>query len=291
MSELEKRFRQLKPKVKPKTIKTYATSIRRLRKVSPNLDYEPVSQYLKKLSVSNALNLLTAVIVLEGRERYGRLFDQFAEDAFRARNSQQFTPAEREKWTSSAEIKKAIERIKFEVQKHDLLTVRKHPPRKLRYLVQYLVLSFHAELQWRSDLPSVLVGRHRGKNYFFNGKFFLNQFKTAKFYRKLPAVFTPSRKLGKLLRQYLEVRAAQELDHDALLFNTKMKPIKRNAFYKFLMSTTKQFVGKGFGVSMMRHVYVTEFLAKNPSLLEKKNKLKQMMQLRVERLESYARRD
>ena len=291
MSELEKRLRQLKPRVKDKTIRTYATSIRRLRKVSANLAYEPVSQYLKGLSVSNALNLLTAVIVLEGRERYGRLYDQFAEDAFRARNSQQFTPAERENWTSSAEIKKAIERIRFEVQKHDLLAVRKHPPRKLRFLVQYLVLSFHAELQWRSDLPSVLVGRHRGKNYYFNGKFYLNQFKTAKFYRKLPAVFTPSRKLGKLLRQYLEVRAAQEMDHEYLLFNTKLKPINRNSYYKFLVATTRQFAGKGFGASMIRHVYATEFLAKNPSLLEKQNKIKDMMQLRVSRLESYARRE
>ena len=288
---LEKRFRLLKPKVKDKTIKTYATNVRRLRKVDKNLEYGPVSQYLKTLSISNALNLLTAVIVLEGRERYGRLFDQFAEDANRVRNSQQFTPAEREQWTSSAEIKKGIERVKFDVMNNDLLTVKKHPPRKLRHLVQYLVLSFHAELQWRSDLPTVLVGRHRDKNYYFNGKFYLNQFKTAKFYRKLPLVFTPSRKLAKLLRQYLEVRNAQDLDHEYLLFNTKMQPIAKNTYYKFLSSTTKQYVGKAFGASMMRHIYATEFLAKNPSLIEKQNKIHSMMQLRIERLESYARRE
>lgn len=291
MTELHKRFRQLKPKVKASTIQTYVSSIRRLRKISPTLDYGPVSQYLKKTRVSIALNLLTAVIVLEGRERYGRLFDQFAEDANRVRNSQRFTPAEREKWTSSAEIKKAIERVKFEVDRHELLVVKKHKPSKLRYLVQWLVLSFHAELQWRSDLPTVLVGRHRGKNYFFNGKFYLNQFKTAKHYRKLPVVFTPSRKLAKILRQYLEVRNAQELDHDYLLFNTSMKPIKRDAYYKFLVSTTKKYVGKGFGASLFRHIYATEFLSKNPSLLEKQNKIHDFMQLRVERLESYARRD
>ena len=291
MGELEKRFRQLKPNVKMQTIKTYATSVRRLRKVDANLAYGPVSQYLKKLSVSNALNLLTAVIVLEGRERYGRLFDQLAEDAVRVRNSQRFTPAEREQWTSSAEIKKGIERAKFEVLNNDLLTVKKHPPRKLRLLVQYLVLSFHAELQWRSDLPTVRVGRHRGDNYFFNGKFYLNKFKTAKFYRKLPVVFTPSRKLGKLLQQYLEVRNAQELSHDYLLWNTKMGPMKKDAYYKFLVATTKQYIGKGFGASLFRHIYATEFLAKNPSLLEKQNKIKDMMQLHISRLESYARRD
>ena len=52
----------------------------------------------------------------------------------------------------------------------------------------------------------------------------------------------------------------------------------------------KRFVGKAFGVNMFRHVYVTEFLAKNPSLLEKQARMKSMMQLKVERLESYARR-
>jgi hypothetical protein len=290
MGELEKRLRQLKPKVREKTITTYANNIRRLRKISPTLEYGPVSQYLKTLSISNALNLLTAVIVLEGRERYGRLFEQFSEDAFRARNSQQFTEKEREKWASSAEIKKAIERAKFEVDNNNLLKVKKHPPHKLRILVQYLVLSFHSELQWRSDLPTVRIGRHRGENYYFNGQFYLNKFKTAKHYRKLPVVHTPSRKLGKLLRQYLEVRNAQELDHDYLLFNSSLKPLTKSTFYKLMMATTKRFVGKAFGVNMFRHVYVTEFLSKNPSLLEKQSKMKDLMQLRTERLESYARR-
>ena len=171
------------------------------------------------------------------------------------------------------------------------MTVKKHPPHKLRLLVQYLILSFHSELQWRSDLPTVRIGRHRGEKYFFNGKFYLNKFKTAKHYRNLPVVHTPSRKLGKLLRQFLEVRNAQELKHDYLIFNASLKPLTKTAFYKLMMATTKRFVDKAFGVNMFRHVYVTEFLAKNPSLLEKQARMKSMMQLKVERLESYARRD
>ena len=93
---LETRLRELKPNVSESTIKTYASSIKRLRKIDENLAYGPISQYLKQLpSVTNALNLLTAVIVLEGRERYGILYDSFIETARQLRGSQTFSKAEK----------------------------------------------------------------------------------------------------------------------------------------------------------------------------------------------------
>lgn len=291
---LEKRLRQLKPRVADTTIKTYANNIRRLRKVDKNLDYAPVSQYLKNISVVNALNLLTSVIVLEGRERYGLLFDSLSESAARVRGNQEFTPAEREQWTSSKEIKKGLERAKFEIAKHKLLEVKTHPRAHLHTLVQYVVLRFHTEFHWRSDLPTVKVGKHPGENFFYNGKFFLNKFKTSSAFRRrrihLPLVFTPSRGLATLLRKFLEVRAAQDIQHDYFLFNRSLKPVKKSAYYKLVSSATFRFIGKKFGSSMFRHVYVSQFLSKNPSLHEKQAKLRSLMQLQLETFESYARR-
>ena len=83
--KLERRLRELKPDASVNTIKTYRNNILRLRRISPTLDYPEISNYLKKLSPTIARNLLTAVIVLEGRERYGKLFDGLIAEARKLR--------------------------------------------------------------------------------------------------------------------------------------------------------------------------------------------------------------
>ena len=93
--KLERRLRELKPDASVNTIKTYRNNIIRLRRISPTLDYPEISNYLTKLSPTIARNLLTAVIVLEGRERYGKLFDGLITEARKLRGTQTFSQAER----------------------------------------------------------------------------------------------------------------------------------------------------------------------------------------------------
>ena len=76
-----RRFRELKPDISDASIRTYAANVRRLRKISPTLEYHPIADYLKKQTPSTARNLLTAVIVLEGKARFGDLFKTFIADA------------------------------------------------------------------------------------------------------------------------------------------------------------------------------------------------------------------
>ena len=289
---LEQRFKQLKPNVRPATIKTYAANVRRLRKISPTLEYHAIAQYLKQMTPTSASNLLTSIVVLEGRERFGRLFEELIADADKMRGSQTFTRAELANWSSSRAIKKGLERAKFDVQRLGLLEVKKHKAHPLQTLVQYLVLRFYSEFHWRSDLVSIRIGKHTGKNYFHNGQFIMNDFKTSRKFKDrglLPLIFTPSRSLAQLLRKYIEVRNEQNIDHDYLLFNKSMKPIKRDTFYKFLTRATFKYIGKKLGTSRLRHIYITEFLAGNPSLRAKQKMLRGMMQLSLEMFESYGR--
>ena len=289
---LEQRFKQLKPNVRPATIKTYAANVRRLRKISPTLEYHAIAQYLKQMTPTSASNLLTSIVVLEGRERFGRLFEELIADADKMRGSQTFTRAELANWSSSRAIKKGLERAKFDVQRLGLLEVKKHKAHPLQTLVQYLVLRFYSEFHWRSDLVSIQIGKHTGKNYFHNGIFIMNDFKTSRKFKDrglLPLIFTPSRSLAQLLRKYIEVRNEQNIDHDYLLFNKSMKPIKRDTFYKFLTRATFKYIGKKLGTSRLRHIYITEFLSGNPSLRAKQKMLRGMMQLSLEMFESYGR--
>ena len=290
---LEKRFRELKPNVSERTIKTYATNVRRLRKISNNLDYGEISQYLKTMKPAQAANLLTAVIVLEGRERFGELYKTLNQEADEQRGSQEFTRSEINNWVTIREIREGIRRAKFDVDRLELLKVKKHKQSHLTILIRYLLLKFYNEFHWRSDIVSVRLGKHTGENYFYDGKFYLNKFKTSRKFRErglLPLVYKPSRGLGALLKKFLAVRKAQGIKHDYFLFNRSLKPVQRSAFFELMSRATEKYIGKKFGSSMLRHIYATHFLATDPTLKQKKTFLRNMMQLSLETFESYARR-
>jgi len=222
------------------------------------------------------------------------LFDSLVEDADKMRGAQRLTKTELNNWTSSLDIKKGINRIKFEVSKHKLLS----NPRKLKssefQILQHLVvLSFYSEFHFRSDLVSIKIGKHVGDNYYHNGQIVLNQFKTDKqFHRRglLPLKYTPSRGLKSLLTKFIHIRSLQEIPHKYLIVNKMFKPINRNTFYKYMSNLTFKYIGVRAGTSMLRHVYITEFMAKDPSLQERQKMLKNMQQLSLETQEGYRRK-
>ena len=287
------RFRKLKPHVSERTIITYATNIKRLRKIDKNLEYGPISQYLKTMKPSSAANLLTAVIVLEGRDRFGKLYKTLNQDAESVRYDQKFTSHEYNNWITVRQYQEGIRRAKFDIDRLNALKPMKHKRTTITTLIQYLLLMMYQELHWRSDAVSIKVGKHVGDNYYHDGKFYLNKFKTARKFKQrglLPVVYTPSRKLGKLIKQYLAVREAQGVDHDYFLITRGLKPIKRSAFFEIMTRATFRYVGKKLSSTMLRHIFATHFLASNPSLKDKKKFLHGMMQLNLETFESYARR-
>ena len=287
------RFRKLRPGLKETSINTYVANVRRLRKVDKHLDYGPIASYLKQMSASKAVTLLTALIVLEGRHRFGRLYDGLVEDANRMRGNQQFTKTELANWTSSLEIRKGIKRCRFDVDKAKLLEPRVLKSHEFATLQHYLVLKFYNEFHWRSDLVSIRLGHHPGKNYYKNGVLYMNKFKTDKQFARrgmLPLRFTPSRGLKILLRKFIHIRSLQpKIDHDYLIVNKSWRPIARHSFYQYMVSLTQKYIGKRLGTSMLRHVYITEFLDSDPNLNTRKKFLYSTMQLSLETQEGYRR--
>jgi len=291
---MESRFRQLKPNVSEKTIQVYASNLRRLRKVSPSLEYAAISEYLKQMKPQNAANLLTCVIVYEGRERFGELFDTFNEEAEKMRGSQRFTERELDSWVTVRKYREGIRRCFFDVDRLNLLQARKHKPTELVILVGYLMMRFYQEFHWRSDLRTIRIGKHDNDNFYHNGKFYLNKFKTARKFKHhdlLPVIYTPSPRLRSLIEKFIKVREKQDINHDYLIYNRNLQPMSQTSFYKTMTRITFKYVGKKLSSSMLRHIYATEIMSKNPSLQEKKQHARSFMQLQVEMFESYARRD
>ena len=286
------RFRKLRPNLKPSSINTYVANIKRLRQIDTNLDYQPIATYLKSMAASKAVTLLTALIVLEGRHRFGRLYDALVDDANAIRGNQKFTKTELANWTSSIEIKKGIKRCKFDVDKLDLLNPRKLKSHEFAVLQHYLVLRFYSEFHFRSNLVSIRLGHHPGKNYYKNGVLYLNKFKTDKQFARrglLPLKFTPSRGLKILLRKFIHIRSLQGIENDYLIVNKSWKPVSRDSFYGYMTSVTFKYIGKKLGTSMLRHIYITEFLDSDPNLKERKKFLYGTMQLSLETQEGYRR--
>ena len=291
---LEKRFRQLKPNVSVRTIMTYSANIRRLRKIDKDLNYQAISSYLKTLPPMQAVNLLTSVVVFEGKERYGDLYKTLCKLAEEQRYSQKFSKAELDNWTTVSKFREGIRRCKFDVDRLQLLTVKKRRPTHLQILVGYILLKFYNEFHWRSDIVSVRIGKHTGNNYYHAGQFYLNSFKTSKKFKQrglLPMIYTPSQSLSKLIRKFIEVRNAQNMKHDYFLWNVNMNPMSRDGFYAYMCRLTFKYVGVRLSSNMLRHIYATEFLAGDPTLQEKQNILRGMMQLSLSTFESYGRRN
>lgn len=289
---ITRRFRELKPNVADSTIRTYRNNLLRLRRISPELDYEEIRNYLKRLNPTLARNLLIPVIILHGREKFGRLFDGFISEARELRGRQTFSTAERANWSSVKAVNAGLARAKFDVDRLRLLETRKLNKKEYQILQEYVAIRFHSELQWRSDLATVKLGHHKGENHYVNGKFYMNVFKTAKHFAKkglLPLVFKPKQGLRNLLNKFIAVRANQDIDNKFLLTNRKGAPFTRSAYSKFLSNASARYVGKRLGPSMYRKIYVTDSLIRNPSLKEKKKHLRDMMQLSLETHEGYAR--
>ena len=90
-----------------------------------------------------------------------------------------------------------------------------------------------------------------------------------------------------MLRKFIDIRKHQ--DHDFLICNSSWKPFKRDTFYKYMSGITWKYIGKRFGTSMLRKVYITEFLAKGPGLHERKKFMYSMQQLSIAQQEEYRR--
>ena len=287
-AKLRRRFREIKPDATESTIRVYAAGMRRLYKISPDLQYHEIANYVRPMSATRARTVLTPLVVFEGRERFGRLYDGVIKESRQQEGSQRFSEAELANWTNSRAINAGITRSKFDVDRLDLLRPRKLPASYFRKLVQYVTLKIYKEFHWRSDLPSVLLGHNAGKNHYVNGKFYFSKFKTAKaFARK--NMLPPSKGLKSLLRKYVAVREMQEFDNEYMIVNKKGKPFNSSTFNQFMSDTTFKYVGKRLGTSQLRKIYVTEHLMSNPSLWAKKQMARDMMQTKLETHEGYAR--
>jgi hypothetical protein len=270
----------------PKTRESYASRLRALVKnvgaeglfdilVTPNKWYPKIQTAYPSLSTRK--NLITAILVLfredkelqspahaEAAARWRKLHEDLGrhQDA-RVRRSE---PAEKQvaQYTSFEEIEAKYEELR-----------RGHPHTTRRKSLQFLLLSVFVHLRpKRADLGSVTIFNTKDPNrtdinYVVlrtKGTSFLvmNMYKTSKYYQTveedLPEglVRDIRTSLGRWPREHLFVKE----DGEAMSNNT---------YTKFVQATFQDLFGRSTGVSLLRHIYITEKLDFDNMTLEEQN--------------------
>jgi hypothetical protein len=144
-----------------------------------------------------------------------------------------------------------------------------------RHSMQYLLLSILVHLRpKRADLGAVKIYKEKDprlttENYIVlrtKGASYLvmNLFKTSKYYQ------TVEEELTEGLKRDIETSLARH-PRDYLFRKDDGEPMSNNTYSVFVKKTFEEFFGRATGVSLLRHIYITEKLEFDDMTLEEQN--------------------
>ena len=220
-------------------------------------------------SMSTRKNMLTVVLVLfredeslqkahkDAYERWSKLHEDLNRLQFAKIKRSEPEDKQIEKYTSYEEIEAKYEELK------------KHAPHTtLRKSMQYLLISVLVHLRpKRADLGNIEIfydkdPRRTDKNYIVLRKrgasyLVMNMYKTTKYYQTVEEDLPEGLKrdietsLSRWPRTYLFQKERGE---------DKGEPMSNNTYSVFVKKTFEEFFGRATGVSLLRHIYITEKL-------------------------------
>ena len=284
-------IRKNKPDVTESTVRTYAAHVKRVRTAcGHNLEEKEVLKYLDSLQPKIANQLVSAVTAFDPafRVHVARYRKVAAEQ--HAAEAQKSSVYQRDNWTTVKAIARAVRLMRREITQfgfgaHKLVSA-------------YLSWSIMLQYTMRNDLPTFLVAEtsadvtSKKKNYYVVslGTLVLQNFKTQRAFGRrglLPLKLPLKKPLKLLILRYLRQR--RESTH--LICQANGRPYSKHGFRNLLLNSSKKYLGVKIGSTQLRHIVLSEFLAKDPSLAERRAMAKKMQQTSLETQLSYHLRD
>ena len=295
LEDMMKLLKERKPNLSAQSYLTYYTSLKRLGKVSPTYEPGPIMKYVRELGNPNVgRNLLVPLLILRGevfRETFNRLSDEFEE----IKMTQKPSARQLKNITTMKHIKRMIRRMRESIDAHKLL---KKPFESLntvqkRLVIAYVSFALLVDVTMRSDLNSLEVVKtssratEKDTNYYIasTGTLVLNRFKTHRSFARrglLPLKIDVKSTTKRIIAEYLRNVNSR------FLFSMKGAKMTKQAHNNILIAHSHRYLGVRVGVTMLRHIVLSEFDKKNPSLKERKAQMKKMQQLSIETQMSYA---
>ena len=169
-----------------------------------------------------------------------------------------------------------------------------------RLVIAYVSYTMLLDVTMRNDLSTLQFARttsdatEKGNWYVHStGTIVLRQFKTARSFQRrgmLPLRLGLQRSTRSLLNRYVHSRQFHDNESTTprLFSLTREKPLTKLAHAAILTAHSYRYLGVRLGTTMLRHLVLSEFEKRNPSLKERKDKMRRMQQLRIETQMSYA---
>jgi hypothetical protein len=254
---------------------------------------DAILEYLDSLKPGIANQLISALTAYQPRFRVHIARYRDIAKQQRLASAQKSTEKQRDNWTSVSSIKRAVRLMRREIKQFGF---RDH-----RLVMSYLAWAIHLQHAMRNDLPSVKIAettQHAkpGSNWYVvsKGSIWLNVFKTSRGFARrglLPLVLKLDKPLVKTIAHYLRQRGNRGSGNTHLITQRGGRSMSRHGFRNLLLGSSNRYLGVKVGSTQLRHIVLSEFLAKNPSLAERKRMARSMQQLSLETQMSYELRD
>ena len=256
-----------RPHLTLSSIKTYTSVLFNLHKhmeqTHDNIawfstDYKNILDYLKQnAKKSTRKSILSALYVLTKIPEYQDQMMKDAKDIHEEYKEQKKTEKQKENWLSVKEIEDKYHKLLRQVQ--DIF--KKKAIADISIIIDYLLVGFlsgHLFPPRRNLDYALLKWRNYNKNednYYKNGKFYFNKYKTSDTYG-LAKVDVP-KELDSILKKWLKINPSEYV-----LISSNNKPLSSSQITKML----NKIFGKDVSVNMLRHIYLTNYYKGMPKL-------------------------
>ena len=290
---------------------TLRSSLRRLEKVIKlpfdewtKNTFDNSTEIVNVLSEDYSVNtiILTILAIIrfleskEGKEKtldtYKELLNEIIQERTKEEHSQKSSENEKDNWIDYETLKNKVEE-----EASDYLNKKKSFTKFRNFLILSLFslqpptrignyLDMKVRMNGKKDIKSL----NKKFNYITkkDGKYrmIFNKYKTSKYLGKIDYTIE-----NEILTQLLDKWLKDYNTTNELFINVNKKAMTQPNFTQAQQSITRSVLGKTLTTNMFRHIYLTWFLAQNPSIEEKK-KVAQMVgqTYKPTRMELYERK-
>lgn len=262
--------------IKQSSLKSYLTILKKLNDDKPilNLDFlkdtDIILNKIETKALTTKKNYLSAVLVTlnafnkaefnDAVKIYGDESDKLNDEYMAFIESHEKDDKQKKNWTTMAELKKAMNRIKRDIDERGILKKEELNNKELQLLQYYLIAGlFVLQPPVRLNFNMLIVDKREdieaGKNYLLvesrnKKKFIIADYKTAKTYDTKEVVVTPE--INKIINYWLKYNKT-----GFFLLNTRGQMLSSNGLSK-MISQVFASTNKHITLNLIRHIYISE---------------------------------
>jgi integrase len=277
MSELYNIIKTKKPNVKESSITTYISTIRNLYpKVFDDntFDYmklvnqsDIVLKYLNTLPTQKRKNTIAALLIIsaDNKESHAIYLKQLNEDMDDLQSKidlSKKSEKQEEKWVTQDDIKQVFN--KYETIARSIWNLPNIKPSQFLDIQDFVLLSCISGIfipTRRLEWADMKLRNYKPKedNYYEEGKFYFNKYKTSKTYGE--QVVVAPKPLRNIINKWITLNP-----HDYMFVNSRFNKISPSSLNKKI----DEIFGKKVGINIIRHSNISEKYKNLPALKELK---------------------